>query len=247
VDHTGLFRLITQARHCVALTGAGVSVLSGIRDFRGKNGLYREMDTEKIFDIDYFEQDPAYFYRTAGSFVYHFDEKAPSLVHQVLAELENRGLLQAVITQNIDGLHQRAGSRRVIELHGSPALHYCLRCPGIRMGFPEAAALVKAGDLPRCPRCGRVLKPAITFFGEPLPLEAHREAEAEAQEAGLMLILGTSLQVSPASDLPQTTLRSGGSLVIVNDMPTPLDPRATLHFDDLEETFQGLAALLAHT
>jgi NAD-dependent deacetylase len=94
--------------------------------------------------------------------------------------------------------------------------------------------------MPRCPCCNRVLKPAITFFGEPLPLEARREAEAEAQDADLMLILGTSLQVFPAADIPRTTLRWGGKLVIVNDMPTPLDGSATLRFSDLREVFEGL-------
>jgi len=235
-----LFAAITASKHCVALTGAGVSTLSGIRAFRGKNGLYNDMDAEKIFDLDYFYQDPSFYYRSTSTFIYNLDEKEPSVVHKVLAELEDRGFLKAVITQNIDLLHQKAGSRRVIEIHGSPRVHYCLRCPGIRVGFEEAAACVKAGAMPRCPCCGRVLKPAITFFGEPLPLEARREAEAEAQDADIMLILGTSLQVFPAADIPRTTLRWGGRLVIVNDMPTPLDKSATLRFGDLREVFEGL-------
>jgi NAD-dependent deacetylase len=248
-----LFDRITRARFCIALTGAGISTLSGIRDFRGERGLYREgigetaggFFAERIFDIRCFEEDPSFFYKNAGSLVYTVDEKEPSLVHTLLAELERRGLLKAVITQNIDLLHQKGGSRRVIEIHGSPRRHYCLRCGGIRMGFEEAAALVKAGELPRCPRCGRVLKPAITFFGESLPLEARRDAEAQAQEADLMLVLGTSLRVFPAADLPRTTLRRGGELVIVNNMPTPLDDRAVLHFDDLAEVFDGLGTLLS--
>jgi NAD-dependent deacetylase len=234
---------ITKARHCVALTGAGVSTLSGIRDFRGKNGLYQDMDAEKMFDIDYFTQDPSFYYRTAGSFIYNIDEKEPSVVHTMLGELEKHGFLKALITQNIDLLHQRGGSRRVIEIHGSPQVHYCLRCAGVRMPFEEAAARVKAGDLPRCPRCGRVLKPAITFFGESLPAEALREATAEAQAADLMLVLGTSLTVYPAASLPDYTLRNGGSLIIVNNMPTPRDSQAVLRFDDLGEVFESLRAL----
>jgi NAD-dependent deacetylase len=236
---------LLRAHHCVALTGAGVSTLSGIRDFRGKNGLYTDPEGEKIFDMDYFEEEPLFFYRTAGSFVYTLDEKEPSIVHRSLAVLEDRGLLKAVITQNIDLLHQKAGSRRVIELHGSPRVHYCLRCAGVRMGYQEAAVLVKRGQVPRCPHCGRVLKPAITFFGESLPLEARREAEMEAQEADLMLILGTSLQVFPAAALPRTTLRRGGELIIVNAMETPLDINASLTFDDLGEVFMGLGQILA--
>ncbi|GHV42079.1 NAD-dependent protein deacetylase [Spirochaetia bacterium] len=242
-----LFERIKKARYCVALTGAGVSTLSGIRDFRGKNGLYNDMDAEKIFDIDYFERDPSFYYEAAGSFIYNINEKEPSVVHLVLAALEKQGLLKALITQNIDLLHQKGGSRRVIEVHGSPQVHYCLHCAGVRMDFEEAAAIVRSGDLPRCKRCNRVLKPAITFFGESLPAEALRDAGTEAQNADLMLVLGTSLTVNPAASIPAYTLRNGGELVIVNNMPTPLDSQAVQHFDDLGEVFGGLGELLEDT
>jgi NAD-dependent deacetylase len=260
-----LFSLITGARHCVALTGAGVSTLSGIPEFRGKNGMYTAalpqefldkyppevlalylsgLPMENVFDIDTFEQDPAYFYTNAGPLVYTVDKKEPSVVHTCLAELERRGFLKAVITQNIDMLHQKARSLRVIEVHGSPRTHYCLRCPGIRVPYAEAAAAVNAGRLPRCPRCGRVLKPAITFYGESLPLEARREAEGEAQDADLMLILGSSLTVMPAAAIPRTTLQRGGALVIVNHTRTPLDQDAALRLWDLEDVFGAIRALL---
>ncbi|AEF85412.1 NAD-dependent deacetylase [Treponema primitia ZAS-2] len=283
-----LFALITGARHCVALTGAGVSTLSGIPDFRGKNGLYTAglpqefMDkyppevlalylsglpealqsqhpeesapspgeqstpflSEKAFDIDEFEKDPSYFYTNAGPLVYTVDEKEPSIVHTCLAELEQRGFIKAVITQNIDFLHQKAGSSRVIEVHGSPRMHYCLHCAGIRVGYAEVAGLVKAGTMPRCPQCGRVLKPAITFYGESLPMDSRRAAETEAQDADLMLILGSSLTVQPAAAIPRTTLQRGGKLAIVNDMGTPLDEDASLRLWDLEETFEGIRELL---
>ncbi|MDR2617878.1 MAG: NAD-dependent deacetylase [Treponema sp.] len=239
-----LFEKIRCAGHCVALTGAGVSTLSGIRDFRGKNGLYNDMDAEKIFDIGYFEKDPEFYYRAAGSFIYNIDDKEASVVHLVLADLEHRGFLKALITQNIDLLHEKGGSKKVIEIHGSPRIHYCLRCSGIRMPFAEAAALVRSGDFPRCPKCGRILKPAITFFGESLPVEALQEASGEAQKADLMLVLGTSLTVHPAASLPNYTLRNGGELVIVNNMPTPMDRLASLRFDDLQEVFEGLKKAL---
>jgi NAD-dependent deacetylase len=249
-----LYTLITGARHCVALTGAGVSTLSGIRDFRGKNGLYKEMDAEKIFDLGYFFRDPSFYYKHAASFIYDLEEKEASVVHTVLGDLEKRGFLKAVITQNIDLLHTKGGSRRVIEVHGSPAVHYCPRCdgtsipespdaPGAKgtvMGFDEVAALVRAGDMPRCSVCGGILKSAITFFGESLPVRALTGAEAEASQADLMLVLGTSLTVFPAAGLPQITLRAGGKLVIVNDMETPLDRYAHLRFDDLGTVFEGL-------
>jgi NAD-dependent deacetylase len=243
-DIAKLFNLIQKAKHLVALTGAGVSTLSGIRDFRGKNGLYNEMDAEKIFDIDYFEKDPSLYYTQAGSFIYNIDEKEASIVHIVLGELEKRGFLKALITQNIDLLHQKGGSKNVIEIHGSPKVHYCLHCAGVRVGFEEAAAVVRKGEMPKCPKCGRVLKPAITFFGESLPMDALREAVSESQKADLMLVLGTSLTVYPAASMPDYTLRSGGKIVIVNNMPTPQDGRAELCFDDLGTVFEGLKSCL---
>jgi len=243
-DINKLFTLIKEAKHPVALTGAGVSTLSGIRDFRGKNGLYKEMDAEKIFDINYFMQDPSFYYEQAGSFIYNIDEKEASVVHIVLGELEKRGLLKALITQNIDLLHQKGGSKNVIEIHGSPKIHYCMRCSGIRVSFEEAAAAVKKGEMPKCPKCGQVLKPAITFFGESLPMDALREAVSESQKADLMLVLGTSLTVYPAASMPEYTLRSGGKIVIINNMPTPMDGRASMHFDDLGSVFEELGSLL---
>jgi NAD-dependent deacetylase len=238
-----LYDKIKNARHCVALTGAGVSTLSGIRDFRGKNGLYNEMDAEKIFDIQYFIKDPLFYYEKAGNFIYNIDEKEASVVHRVLGDLEKLGFVKTVITQNIDLLHQKGGSVHVIEVHGSPRFHYCLRCSGIRMPFEEVAPIVRSGGAPRCPKCGRVLKPAITFFGENLPADALKEAASEAQEADLMLVLGTSLTVNPAAALPLYTLRRGGEIVIVNNMSTPLDNMAALRFDELEAVFTGLAKL----
>jgi NAD-dependent deacetylase len=241
------FDKIVNARHCVAFTGAGVSTLSGIRDFRGKNGLYNDMDAEKIFDIDYFQKDPAFFYNAAKNFIYNLEKKKPSVVHNVLADLEKRGFLKAIITQNIDLLHQKAKSKRVIEIHGSPSMHYCPRCPAIniRMDFKNAAEVVKEGRLPECPYCGRILKPAITFFGENLPMEALQSATEEAQTADLMIVLGTTLTVYPAASLPQITLSEGGEVVIVNNMSTPLDHRATMRFEDLDEVFTALKTLIS--
>lgn len=235
-----LLEKIKKARHCTALTGAGVSTLSGIRDFRGKNGIYNDMDAEKIFDIGYFEEDPSFYYKMSASLIYDLDSKEPSVVHIVLAELEKMGLLSAIITQNIDLLHEKAGSNNVIEIHGSPKIHYCMRCAGIRMPYEEAAAIVRGGSLPLCSKCGRVLKPAITFFGESLPSDALRDAVREAQDSDLMLVLGTSLTVFPAASLPQYTLAQGGEIVIVNNMPTPMDMQASLHFDDLSSVFMEL-------
>jgi len=149
------------------------------------------------------------------------------------------------MTQNVDMLHQKAGSRNVIELHGSPAEHYCLRCPGVSSGFEEAAAAVRSGGMPLCPKCGRALKPAITFFGEGLPERALRDAEREAAGADLMLVLGTSLTVYPAAALPERALRGGGEVVVVCNMPTHLDRRAAMRFGELGPLFGALRDLLA--
>ncbi|MDR3325619.1 MAG: NAD-dependent deacetylase [Spirochaetaceae bacterium] len=240
-----LFDKIKAAQHCVALTGAGVSTLSGIRDFRGKNGLYKEFDASRMFDIDYFERDPTYYYKTAGEFIYNADEYPASVVHVCLARLEAKGFLKAVITQNIDFLHQKGGSKRVIEVHGSPAYHYCLYCPGVRVSFEEAVAAVKGGGYPKCPKCGKILKPAITFFGEMLPARAMQEANEEAGTCDLMLVLGTSLTVHPAAGLPETALRGGAEIVIINNMPTSLDRNAAMKFEELAPVCEALLALCA--
>jgi len=239
-DVDTLFNHIINAKYPVALTGAGVSTLSGIRDFRGKNGLYNEIDAEKIFDIEFFEKDPSIYYKSAGTFIYNLHEKKPSIVHNVLGNLEQLGFLKALITQNIDLLHQKGGCKNVIEIHGSPIFHYCLRCAGVKVSYEDAAAAVNAGDMPKCPNCSRILKPAITFFGESLPAEALKNAVIESQKADLMLILGTSLTVYPAASIPEYTLRNGGKIVIVNNMSTPLDRKAFMHFDDLSFVFEEL-------
>lgn len=245
-DIRKLVDLITTSHHCVAFTGAGISTLSGIQDFRGKNGLYKTMNADNMFDIHRFKRDPSEYYRLAKDFIYGLDEKKPSTVHTVLALLENRGYLDAIITQNVDLLHQKAGSRKVIEVHGTPAIHRCMNC-AFTMSFPDVAVIVRRGEIPACPECGGAIKPDITFFGEMLPREAIEAADRHARKADLMLVLGTSLIVYPAASLPEKTLCSGGKIVIVNDMPTPLDEHATLRFPDLLTTFEALESALPAT
>jgi NAD-dependent deacetylase len=261
----GLYDLVKAAGRCAALTGAGVSTLSGIRDFRGKNGLYmdKELDAERMFDIMYFMRDPTFYYK-AATFLYDVDGIEPSVVHTTLAELEARGLLKAVVTQNVDALHQRGGSKRVLEVHGSPAVHYCMKCGnqnraeelaleglGVKvpadsdmMNFFDVVKVLKAGDVPKCKKCGAVLKPAITFFGEALPQMTFQAAVHEVSHADLLLCLGTSLTVYPAAGLPEYTLRAGGKVVIVNNQPTPLDSRAVMRFAELGEVFERLHELI---
>ena len=232
---------LEESRHCVAFTGAGISTLSGIRDFRGKDGIYTTggKDAQRMFDIGVFLDDPTVYYRAARDFIYNLDEKEPSIVHTALALLEERGILRAVITQNIDLLHQKAGSKKVIEVHGSPTVHECLKC-GRTEPFEEVAAVVRSGGIPKCPNCKKALKPRITFFGEALPAQAIYEAEKEAAAADLLLVLGSSLTVYPAAALPGLTLRSGGRIVIVNNQPTSYDSMAFLLFGDLGSVFAAI-------
>lgn len=233
---------IAGARRAAAMTGAGVSTLCGIPDFRGPQGLYRNPDAERIFDIGWFDRDPSIYYRGCRELIYGLGGCEPGPVHRALKILEDAGRLDGIITQNIDMLHQRAGSRRVFEVHGSPLVHRCRRCGG-EMTFDGISAMIDAngglsalgeGYVPRC-ACGGVYKPDITFFGESLPEEAFRGAGELAAGADLMLVLGTSLTVFPAADLPMLTLRGGGRLVIVNAQPTPLDRFAFARMDDLSE------------
>jgi len=237
-----LEQLVRDAEYPVAFTGAGVSTLAGLRDFRGKNGLYKDFDASRIFDLDLFLVDPSFYYSHTRDFIYGLGERAPALVHTELARWEPEGWLKAVITQNVDYLHQRAGSRRVVEVHGSPATHRCLAC-GAQASFEQirdrlAGKGCVAERVPRC-ACGGVFKPDITFFGEGLPPAAWAQAEALVRKADLLLVLGTSLTVYPAAGLPELCLASGGQIVLVNDQPTPLDGAAWKRFGDLAAAFNA--------
>lgn len=236
-----LSRLLLNAKHAVALTGAGISTLSGIPDFRSAGGLYNreDIDPHKLFDLDYFHRDQRYYYEHARDFLYNLDEKEPNIVHDVLAHLEKKGVIHAVITQNIDLLHQKAGSKKVLEVHGSAQVHRCLSC-GKTWDFETIAEIVRRGGIPSCDKCGGIVKPDIVFFGEGLPADILEEAEREAQEADLMLVLGTSLQVYPAAAIPEITLRCGGKIAIVNRDQTHLDRYACFVGRDLKKVFEEI-------
>ncbi|MBD3241617.1 MAG: NAD-dependent deacetylase [Chitinivibrionales bacterium] len=238
-----LIEALKKSRYCVALTGAGVSTLSGVRDFRGKDGFYRQkgIDADRIFSLPDFLKDPSYYYQHTAELIYSMDTIEPSIVHTELARLEQSGIVKAVITQNIDLLHQRAGSKRVIELHGTPMVHRCVQCAR-QWPYEEIAVRVRAGEVPRCDVCGGVIKPDIIFFGEMLNPSVIEEAVDEACRADLMLVLGSSLVVQPAASIPLQTVERGGRLFIVNDMPTPLDRFAERRYDDLAECFEYIAA-----
>ena len=237
-----LVEAIRNAKCVAAMTGAGVSTLCGIPDFRGPQGLYKNPDAERIFDIDWFDRDPSIYYRGCRELVYGLDRFEPGPVHLALKRLEDQGRLAGIITQNIDMLHQKAGSSRVYEVHGSPILHHCRR-GGAEKTFAEIRALIEAngglsalgeGYVPCC-TCGGAFKPDITFFGESLPEEAFMRSQELAMRADVMLVLGTSLTVFPAAGLPRLTLQRGGKVFIVNAQSTPLDEFAVARYDDLAE------------
>ncbi|MBR3084927.1 MAG: NAD-dependent deacetylase [Kiritimatiellae bacterium] len=242
---SGLIDAIFSAEAPYFFTGAGVSTLCGIPDFRGPNGLYRDPDAARMFEIELFRADPSFFYSKAESLVYGSGGIRPGPVHRALAALERAGHSRGVVTQNIDGLHERAGSSPVFAVHGSPAVHHCLGC-GDAKTFDEIAAIRGGvpGAVPRCARCGGVYKPDITFFGEMLPEEAFNGAMALADAADLCVVLGSSLTVHPAAQIPLRTLRHGGRLAIVNRDETPYDGMAAFLEDDLKAFADGVMARL---
>ncbi len=235
--------LIQSAGTVLAFTGAGVSTLSGIRDFRGRNGFYNSqwegIEVEDILSIDLFDRDPATFYRWAREFVYCLDRYQPSAVHLVLSELERKGYLKGIYTQNIDMLHQKAGSGAVWELHGSPSRHYCRTCNRV-YSYNDVAPTVLSGKLPFCSICGTVVKPSIVLYGETLDTQLVDQAYQDMAKADVLLVLGSSLTVQPAASLPMAAYYHGGKIVIINAQPTSMDRYAKLRYDDLQTVFDAL-------
>jgi NAD-dependent deacetylase len=206
----------------IALTGAGLSTESGLPDFRSPGGLWGEYDPMEVATLSAFRRTPEKFFDFYRQRLARLVAAAPNAGHQALAQLEASGRLGAIITQNVDGLHQAAGSRQVIELHGNLREAACPQCQWtgpIRL-ITEA---LEAGTLPACPQCGARVKPNVVLFEELLPQEAYQQAEDACRRAGALLVVGSSLQVTPAAWLPQVAHQHGARVIIVNDEPTPLD------------------------
>ncbi len=221
-----MLSLLRAATHAVTLTGAGISTASGVPDFRGDHaGLWRHSDPLSVASIWAFHDDPEQFYRWIRPVILKAKAARPNPAHVALAELERAGHLKAVITQNIDSLHQQAGNRRVLELHGHTRTATCLSCHHNLPSDALWSAALNGGPPSPCPQCGGLLKPDFVLFGEPLPYEAISAAQEETLACDLMLVIGTSLEVMPAADLPLLAKRRGARLVLVNLTPTPLDDR----------------------
>jgi NAD-dependent deacetylase len=238
--------LLSTARSAVVLTGAGISVPSGIPDFRTPgSGLWENVDPMEVAHIDAWRRDPDRFWQFYGERFASLVDKQPNRAHEAVAELERRGLVRGVITQNIDRLHRMAGSSHVVEVHGSIEWSRCMICGG-RVTLERVVDILGSGDgAPECVACVSPLKPDVVLFGEMLPERAMTEAHRLAAEADLLLCIGSSLTVHPVASLPRVTLASGGRVVLITEGETPLDGDAELKLsgDVVDELTAVLAAL----
>ncbi|MEW5774380.1 MAG: NAD-dependent deacylase [Thermodesulfobacteriota bacterium] len=223
-------RLLAGARKAVALTGAGVSVPSGIPDFRSPGGLWTRFDPMRVATAAALRNDPAAVWEFMTAALDLFGQARPNPAHAALAELERRGRLAGIVTQNIDGLHQAAGSRAVVEFHGSADRFSCMDCgqPQARTALP---GLLARSVPPRCPDCGGAVRPDVVFFGEGIPREALAGSEELLAGADLALIVGTSGEVAPANYIPFRVARAGGAVVEVNLGPTAYGSLADVRLD----------------
>jgi NAD-dependent deacetylase len=220
--------LIAHGQPCVVLTGAGISTESGIPDFRSPTGIWATVDPSEYASLSAFRRDPEKVWRFYALRFEMLTAAEPNRAHRALAALERLGLVEAVVTQNIDMLHERAGSRDVVEVHGSIRTSSCRRC---RRPYPleEVQRLIEeCAGVPSCPSCGTVLKPDVVFFEEMLPEQAIDRAYALARRARLLLVIGSSLGVYPVAELPAVTAAAGGKVAILNREPTPADGLAEL-------------------
>ena len=235
-----LAALVRERQPCVVLTGAGISTESGIPDFRSATGIWAQVDPFEVASIQAFRGDPERVWDFYGARIQSLLEAEPNAGHRALAELERRGLVQAIVTQNIDTLHVRAGSRDVVEVHGSIRMAVCPAC-GASSDLDDVLTQLEVRPTPLCGSCGAILKPGVVLFGELLPARAMERATDLARGAGLMLVVGSSLEVWPVAGLPL----EARAFAIVNQGRTALDEHALVKIDGgAGETLQGLLAAL---
>lgn len=219
--------LIKTSKHLIAFTGAGISVESGIPPFRGPQGLWNKYDPEEFAHIESFLRNPVKVWEMIREMFTVILEAKPNLSHKVLAEMEKKGYLKALITQNIDGLHQMAGSKNVIEFHGNCKWLLCLSC-GKKEEIKKE--LIEKTPYPKCLECEIPLKPDVVFFGESIPFSARKKAETEAKNCDLMLVIGTSGVVYPAAELPYMAKMNKATIVEINLEETPYTHSITDYF-----------------
>lgn len=238
-------RLVRESETTVAFTGAGVSTASGIPDFRSDGGIWDQYDPGD-FHIRRFEADPEGFWQDRAELVADvYDGYEPNDAHESLAALERAGQLDCVVTQNIDGLHTRAGSESVVEIHGNGDRVVCRDCGNRRDATPFYDAVLggDVDDAPQCPDCDGLLKPDVVLFGEPLPTGPFEEARRLAHEADCVLVVGSSLTVEPAASLPDRAATTGADLVVVNLDETRVSDRAAVDLrEDVTDALPGIRA-----
>jgi NAD-dependent deacetylase len=241
---TRLAEMLREAQSALVLTGAGVSVPSGIPDFRSPGkGIWEKVNPMEVAHIDAFRREPDRFWQFYGERFASLVDREPNPAHLAIAELERRGLIRGVVTQNVDRLHRRAGSRNVIEVHGSIEWSVCPECGG-RVSLERVLeVLAEHPGAPECTACIAPLKPDVVLFGEMLPEDAISDAYALAAEADLIVCVGSSLEVFPVASLPGVTRDGGGRIALITQGPTPYDGEAAVKLDG--DVVEELAAVMA--
>lgn len=223
--------IIRKSKHTTVLTGAGISTPSGIPDFRSTNsGLWERYDPFEVASLNAFRYHPEKFYGWMRSLASKIQNAQPNPAHLGLARLEQAGLIETIITQNIDGLHQKAGSKNVIEVHGTLQSLTCVNCYKQHPAKKFMVAYLKNGDIPHCTDCQGILKPDVVLFGEQLPIRSWLRAREASKKCDLMLVAGSSLEVLPVAGLPMRAIENGAHLILINQMETYIDVRADIVF-----------------
>lgn len=235
--------IIRGSQRAVALTGAGISTPSGIPDFRStRDGLWERYDPFEVASLNSFRYDPAKFFNWVRPLIRDIDQARPNEAHYGLASLEQTGNLKTVITQNIDTLHQRAGSNNVLEVHGSLRTATCVQCYHTFEAGDFMQDFLESGEIPRCPDCDHILKPDLVLFGEQLPARTWLKAVEASRNCDLMIVAGSSLEVLPVAGLPMRALENGAHLILINHSETYLDVRADVVFhEDLDVIIPEIA------
>ena len=244
-DAAVLFR---KAKRAVVLTGAGISTPSGIPDFRSEGtGLWSKDEPLEVASLSTFRTAPERFFHWFQPLASRIFNAQPNPAHLALAEFERSGHLQAIVTQNIDGLHQKAGSQHVIEMHGTLRTLSCTNCFQQFESGPFLHPYIETGKIPQCLNCNGILKPDVILFGEQLPQSAWHEAQRAARQCDLMVVAGSSLEVLPVAGLPMQALDRGAHLIIINNAPTYLNVRAdVVILDDVATTIPEIAKRVFH-
>ena len=221
--------LFRQSKHAVVLTGAGLSTPSGIPDFRSTGtGLWSSDEPMEVASLHTFRTAPEKFFHWFRPLASQIFNAQPNPAHTALARLEKAGHVDSIITQNIDMLHQKAGSQSVIEMHGTMRTLTCTQCYHQVDAILHLAAFVDKGEIPHCPKCNQILKPDVILFGEQLPQAAWFKAQQAARNCDLMLVVGSSLEVLPVAGLPMQALDRGAHLIVINNTPTYLNARTDI-------------------